>query len=537
MAMNKNTSPPPKGSSKYEDIISKSKRIRDKGYPFIYHLTTETKKLGSITVKTLGEKNPNMTNKTVLLVGETGAGKSTLVNTLVNFSMGVRFEDEVWFEMVEKDDRKQSESQTSDVIVYQIFDFKEKVLPYSLTIIDTPGYGHTEGIEHDVIVSDSLLHLVRSEGGVDEVNAVGLVVKAAECRLSDRLSYILNSVVSLFGKDLEKKIVALVTYSNGREPKNVLQALEDAQIKCAKDEKNQPVYFLFDNCQDEPRTDDVEDLKHMVEKTTMKGLQPFEKFLNQTGPQKLTKTRHVLTERIRLTSCVRNLEERINTVEKRQGEIRQHQETLKKYEEEMKKNEKFEIEVDEVYKDKQPISGGMWLMFLYDAALCCTVCEENCHYPGCTVAWSPNQCEVIKDGRCTSCTKKCPASEHVKEKFIYVTKTRKVQKTLQEVKSIYDKFKTDSEKEASDLSGLQRKMEELEEEKSRLLHEAYEHIVELEKHALNINSVSTHVHLDFLIEKMQEKKDEEKVRKLKEFRKQTDKGVLAALKYMFTGRK
>ncbi|KAL7376930.1 hypothetical protein ABVT39_018450 [Epinephelus coioides] len=129
---------------------------------------------------TLGERKTNKKNKTILLVGETGAGKSTLINTLVNYAMGVEWEDNVCFQIVEEERKSQSQSQTSDVIVYEIFGFEDQTLPYSLTIIDTPGFGDTRGIEHDAIVCQRLSDLFRSDDGVHEINAVGLVMKASK---------------------------------------------------------------------------------------------------------------------------------------------------------------------------------------------------------------------------------------------------------------------------------------------------------------------------------------------------------------------
>ncbi|XP_045923546.1 septin-5-like [Micropterus dolomieu] len=174
-------------SSKYKDIIPKSVLIQS-GPPAVYQLRPKKENIGPLRRMTFGERNVNKINKTILLVGETGTGKSTLVNALVNYAMGVKWKEDVWFHIVEDEkdrERNQTESQTSDVMVYQVFGFEGETLSYSLTIIDTPGYGDTRGIQHDDIISQRLLDWFRSEDGVHEVNAVGLVLKATENRLGD----------------------------------------------------------------------------------------------------------------------------------------------------------------------------------------------------------------------------------------------------------------------------------------------------------------------------------------------------------------
>uniref|UniRef100_A0A3B4H859 AIG1-type G domain-containing protein n=1 Tax=Pundamilia nyererei TaxID=303518 RepID=A0A3B4H859_9CICH len=468
-------------SSPHEDIILNSFLISS-APPDVYQLRPKTHKFGTLTRITVGEKNPYKTNRTILLVGETGAGKSTLINALLNYTMGVKWEDRVWFQIIEEEKKKdqtegqtkgQTVSQTSDVMVYEIFGFEDETLPYSLTIIDTPGYGDTRGTEKDDIISHRLLDLFRSDDGVHEVHAVGLVMKASDNRLSDRLLYVFDSVTSLFGKNMEKNIIALITHSDGSRPENVLEALEVAAIKCAKNEKTEPVHFLFNNSQYEDRTEENTSSKHSWE-LTQENMNQLTDFLGKSNPQKLMKTGEVLNERIRLKACIQNLKERIELAELKQTEIRQMQE--------MKRNERFTVEVDEPYKVKDPIDSGMWGLVFYEAAVCCIVCEENCHYPGCTIGWKPAHCEVMKRGRCTVCTNKCPASDHVKEKWTFVTKTRRVMKTNEEMKKT--------------------------EEKCTLL----------EQIALKADSVSTIVHLDYLIEKMKEKEDTEKVQKLEEMR-------------------
>ncbi|XP_032425099.1 uncharacterized protein LOC116723962 isoform X1 [Xiphophorus hellerii] len=507
-----------------DTIISRSTLIQS-GNPSVYQLRPKKEKSAKLTKLTVGEKDGCKRHKTILLVGETGAGKSTFINALANFTMGVKFQDEVWFQIVEEVDHE-----TSEVIVYEIFGFEGKAIPYSLSIIDTPGFGSTRGIEHDVNISQRLLDLFQSMDGVHAIHGVGLVMKASDNRLSDRLMYILNSIMSLFGKNIEDNIVALITHSNGRTPNNVLQALEVSTIKCAKNEKKQPVYFLFNNCQSEDRNELAKYLEG-ANKITEKGLTEFTAFLEKAQPQNVKATVVVIKERSELTACIQNLQERIIETEQKQEQIRQIQHDLIKYKEEMKKNEHFTIEIEESYKVKEPINAkNQFKGGSFEGAMCCTRCEENCHYPGCILAPSPAFCDVITAGHCIVCSGKCPTSDHVKENWRYVTKTRKVKMTLKEIKQKYDNSKTEREKNLSYLESLETKIKHLTAKKHELLDESYKHVVKLEKIALKVDSASTLVHLDFLIEKMEEKGDK-KVHKLERIKRNMDEGSRAALQY------
>ncbi|XP_074547057.1 uncharacterized protein LOC141805767 [Halichoeres trimaculatus] len=529
-------------TSEYEYIISKSILTRS-GTPAVYQLTPETKNIGTLRRITLGNKNLNKTNRTVLLVGETGAGKTTMINALVNYAIGVKWEDNIWFEIVEEKtknaqgdqdkEKGQCESQTSDVIVYEIFGFEDKTLPYSLTIIDTPGYGDTRGTEQDDEISRRLFDLFRSEDGVHEINVVGLVLKASENRLSDRLRYIFDSVVSLFGKNLEENLITLITHSDGITPENALKALEDANLKCAKDEDNEPVYFMFNNHQIKQKTRKNKTALKCAWDLTNSQMEEFTEFLKNSKPRSLITTVEVLNSRIRLTACIQNLQERVELIELKQKEIQQTQDNLKKHEEEMKSNQNYTVLVDEPYKEKEKFGGGMWALMFYKGAVCCNKCEENCHYPGCTMAWYPRDCEVMSRGHCTACTNKCPVSDHVKEDMIYVTKTRKVKRTLQDVKAKYKRSKADCEKTSGLLEDMEKTKEELQKEKDQWLDEAFQHVVKLEQIALNVDSLSIHVHLDFLIEKMKERGDTEKVQKLEEMKSKADEGTKSGLRYRF----
>ncbi|CAG5881717.1 unnamed protein product [Menidia menidia] len=515
---------------RFSDFIS-SNAVIAKGPPTRYRLRLDVRNLdrkgddSRLRICTVGTKDPSKPNRTILLVGETGSGKSALINSLLNFAMGVKQEDKKWFEIVDDVKTNQPESHTLKVSVYQIFGFEGKTLPYSLTLIDTPGYGDTRGIEYDAMISRNLNDLFLSEDGVHEVHAVGLVLKASENRLSDRLMYSFQSVMSLFGKDMEQKIVALITHSDGGPPKNALQALKVANIKCAKNEKDDPVHFVFNNWLSTEITEETEFGLALAWNVTLRGMSKLSDFLGKSTPQKLDSAVRVLTERIQLEACVNNLIDKMDLFQHKTTEIEQTLKILNEHKDQLE-NQSFTVEVDEPYKDKEEIDRQRFFMF--GGAVTCNVCKENCHYPGCTLAWKPSVCEVMKSGRCIVCTNKCPASDHVKEKWKYVTKTRRVRKTIEELKNKHETGKMENE---NLLEKLQSEKEKLEGEKNKLLDEAYQHIVKLEQIALKVDSVFTFIDLDFLIKVMNERGDTEKVKKMEELKSRMDEGVMAGLRY------
>ncbi|XP_050961371.1 uncharacterized protein LOC127162619 [Labeo rohita] len=504
------------------------------GRPKRFRLDTKRRVLdesGKVRKWTFLKKDTSKANKIVLLVGETGAGKTTLINTMVNYLLGVKFEEEIWYEITEEEARDQSESQTSEITMYEVCPVES---PISLTIIDTPGYGDTRGLEKDLEVAANLATLFRSSSGVREVDAVCFVIQASKNRLSDRQHYITSSILSLFGKDIVNNIVFLITHSDGMAPKNVLGAINKTKIPCRRDKSGQPVYFLFNNRQAEDQNNDKRYRRAQRDawESSMDEMKQFLQSLDEKNRISLELTSDVLMERIQLEAYICNLQLRVEEKESKKSEKIQIQEAMKLNKEKIDNNSNFSVKVQKTIKVKVPIESASWKN---RKATTCTFCEENCHEFDCWWVSDPSNCEVMKKGYCTVCTGKCHHSKHVKENKKYVIKTADVVMQLDELKKGYENTKT--KRFLVIMDDLDKGLQELEDQKQILLFNAYKTIKHLSQIALKPDSAFTLQHLDFFIPRLKEAGKENWVRELEEMMRnaKAEEANKDALSYLKAG--
>ncbi|XP_067308221.1 uncharacterized protein [Pseudorasbora parva] len=488
------------------------------GPPKRYRLHTERKVLddnGKVRKWTFGKKENSKPNKIVLLVGETGVGKTTIINTMVNYLMGVKFEDELWYEITEEAARDQSQSQTSEITMYEVCPVKS---PISLTIIDTPGYGDTRGLERDLEVAENLSMLFQSNDGVCVVDAVCFVTQASKNRLSDRQHYIISSILSLFGNDIVNNIVFLITHSDGLPPKNVLGAINKAKIPCRRDQSGQPVHFLFNNRQADARHTGERHVRAQRDawEDSMDGMKQFLQSLNEKNRRSLELTSDVLIKRIRLEASMCNLQLRVQEKESKKSEKLQIQQAMMENNEKIKEHKNFHIKVKKTVKIKVPIESASWK---HRKATTCTVCEENCHEFDCWWVSNPSKCEVMKKGYCTVCTGKCHHSKHVKENKKYIISTSSIMMEFDSIKKEYENAERQSKRFSVVMDYLDQDLLEIEDQKSTLLSEAYQTIKHLSQIALKPDSAFTLQHLDFFIPRVREAGKEDWVRELEEMRR------------------
>ncbi|KAF4115113.1 hypothetical protein G5714_002602 [Onychostoma macrolepis] len=383
--------------SRYDATLTKA------GPPALYQLNTERKYFDGMDRKvrrwTYGRRDRNKQNKVILMVGETGAGKTTLINTMINHLLGVKFQDQEFYQITEEQKHEdQSQSQTSEITVYEVF-VEEN--PTSLTIIDTPGYADTEGYEKDGQISENLSRLFSVEDGIHYIDAVCFVMKASQNRLSGKEHYIFHSVLSLFGKDIENNIMFLLTQSDGGPPTDALNAIKKAEIPCRRDEDKEPVHFLFNNRQKEKRDKRYERVLKSAWEMGEDSMTEFFTLLEEKNRKSVQMTLDVLNKRRRLEACVSNLMERIFEKELKSDELTQIQDVIRKNRDKIEKDENFEFTVKRFFKEKVLIENESWKNRY---ATCCRVCQENCHLKGCWWATDLSRCSVMKNKKCTVCS-------------------------------------------------------------------------------------------------------------------------------------
>ncbi|XP_073720112.1 uncharacterized protein [Misgurnus anguillicaudatus] len=491
----------------FDALMRNSNKVKD-GNPTRYCLKSTTDNLDqSKTYRkiTFGKRYTNKAHKIILMVGETGTGKTTLINTMINYICGVKRKHKVWFEITDdQSDRSSAHSQTSIITVYGVYIQETSV---DLTIIDTPGYGDTRGAEHDKEIAKTLLRLWTAEDVISQINAVCFVMKADQNRLSDRQHCIFDAVQSLFGKDIGENIVLLFTHSTGFPPKNALTAVKEAKIKCAVDEmKNQPIYFLFNNCDKDTSDVKYQTFEDQAWDLSFKGMTEFFKFLGMIRPKPLELTQDVLKKRQELEPNISDLQTHVQKMKEKQNKLKQTEEDLEKHKQHVRRNNNFEYEVEVSYKEKVDIDPAV-----AKKALTCTVCKENCHYPGCWWVSDLSWCTMMKNNHCTVCTNKCHYTKHVKEAKIYVTKTKTETRTKEGLKKKYEDKIKDC---LSVINKLKEELQESEKEKIRLVMAAFHCVESLKMIALNTESLFTLQHIDFLIEKLKEINEPEKAEAL-----------------------
>ncbi|XP_031605526.2 uncharacterized protein LOC116327962 [Oreochromis aureus] len=449
-------------------------------------------------------------NRTIMVLGATGAGKSTLINGMISYILGVNWEDPYRLNLVnETQSTSQAHSQTSEVTVYKINHQDGFQIPFSLTIVDTPGFGDTRGIEKDREIVEQLRNLFSAQGGVSEIDAVCFVAQAALARLTPTQKYVFDSVLSIFGKDVAENIRVLVTFADGQRPP-VLEAINAAGVPCPKTKDGLPVHFKFNNSalfannksaeedrmSDDDDDDDEGDFDQMFWEMGTKSMKRLFAALNKIETKSLTLTKEVLRERKQLEISVENLQVQVKLGLAKLEEIKETREKIKEYEAEIGRNENFEFEVTVKKPVQEDISGsGNYITN-------CQQCHVTCHYP-CGIPDDAGKCGCAAmgpDGNCRECPGKCVWNVHFNQKYKWEYKDVKEKRTIKELEEKYLKATGEKVNVQALVDKLNAEYDCLQADVVKLMEKSTKCLNRLKEIALKPNPLSTPEYIDMLIE-------------------------------------
>ncbi|CAH1154069.1 unnamed protein product [Phaedon cochleariae] len=176
------------------------------------------------------------TDINILLLGETGVGKSTLINSFANYSTHVDFKkaknEELLvlipteFSVKDKDGEfhvisigtgdknellKSGVSATQDVKTYVFPIWNDRV---KIRLIDTPGMGDTRGTEQDNINSENILSYI---GQLQELHAICFLFKPNKSRNTVFFQYCMTQILSKLDKSASKNIIFAFTNTRGSD--------------------------------------------------------------------------------------------------------------------------------------------------------------------------------------------------------------------------------------------------------------------------------------------------------------------------------
>jgi energy-coupling factor transporter ATP-binding protein EcfA2 len=146
---------------------------------------------------------------TILLVGETGVGKTSFLSLLANLFGGRGpCEFELFHDPSNESKLPSSQSQTNGALMYQLIAADGT----RFRILDTPGLADTRGLDRDEEHKSSIIEAIRVQ--VTTVDAIVVLVNGTQERLSASTEYALTAIGSMFPRSIAGNIGFMFTQVN-----------------------------------------------------------------------------------------------------------------------------------------------------------------------------------------------------------------------------------------------------------------------------------------------------------------------------------
>ena len=180
----------------------------------------------------------------ILAIGEMGVGKTTWINSLINYLQDIQLEEKGRYILCDESGKKW-DGIMEKPIVYNIEPTKRFMNP--IRIIDTQGFGYINGINNDKKIIENIKNLLQGPE-INSINAICMFFAASVTRLINYKN-IINQYISLFDKEIRNNIIIIFTFTSGLEYISALEILKDKHNYLSQilgGIEKYP-YFKFDN--------------------------------------------------------------------------------------------------------------------------------------------------------------------------------------------------------------------------------------------------------------------------------------------------
>ncbi|CAG0884943.1 unnamed protein product [Darwinula stevensoni] len=246
--------------------------------------------------------------KVLFLIGATGAGKTTLMSAMVNYVLGVKWEDDFRLRLMNTDEREEdpTSSQTDSITAYTIHPLAENEnvmqTPSSITLVDTPGFLDTRGLKEDRTL---IRHIHRFfTRCVDCLHRIGIVIPATTTRLTASQRFLYDQILSLFGQDVKNRFVLLSTFADHAEPPNLIAVMQSGISYRSSYQFNAGCLYS--------KSQGKSGMQELLWRMTMDNLQLLLKDLLSSDPIGLELTREVLVNREVLEKAIVRLQREVS---------------------------------------------------------------------------------------------------------------------------------------------------------------------------------------------------------------------------------
>lgn len=457
-----------------ESLIDNDKIVMKKITPqtIIHTPIKEAKKLGNknnldlflYPVDTLTEEEEKKAI-VLMVVGQTGSGKTTLLNAYINYLMDISYDDNFRYNIIHEEfNKKQDESQTSEVTVYNIKSPDGTILQ----IIDTPGFGDTDGIKKDMEITQKIRQAFIDK--LSSITCICFVAQSCNARLSANQKYIFNCILDLFGDDVKANFICMLTFCDGAKPV-ILDSLQSKQFMFHEIIPfiENPWFYKFNNSGIFEKDVNNEFNKSFFN-LGMKSFKDFTERIKRLKKVSLSKSKEVLQERQHLEKQVEILQQALKEGIDKVNYIKGIITMIKSVKGNLNGAKNFTKKVKTFKPKKIPVYDNR---LITTCLICCHTCHDHCYckdeekYDCAAMTGDKN------NARCVKCKGKCHWTQHKNLPYIYVEECVEETVTLDDLKKLYYNSKSELDT------------------KTQLIQGAKKELIELNKHCLEIQDLIT----------------------------------------------